>query len=272
VRVRAAQSPNRLEYLARLTLGVLRRPKLQRNQLDVLQEYTEGWSAYRNHLQHARVLEEWLSISGVDGGADFYNVDGKLSYQHFNSAEFYRRCLLDALKVHFPQLRSITEFGCGVGRNLLFLKLEMPHVICQGYELCTPGVELGRVAADKFGLSVQYAQLDFVNDPPEKYVLPKSDVAFTMFALEQIPRDVSRGLKNILDHVRMGAIHIEPVTENYPLTLRGIVGRIDHWKVDYLQAFDRSVRALENIGVVVEPVRSAHNPLMFPSLYVLRKG
>jgi SAM-dependent methyltransferase len=236
----------------------------------VLQEYTAGWTAYRDHLQRARVLDEWLSIPGLDGGAAFYNVEGKLSYEPFNSAEFYRQRLLEALKTYFPQAGSVTEFGCGVGRNLLFLKREMPRAECQGYELCAPGVEVGRAAAEKFGLSVQYAQLDFLNDPPEKYVLPTTDVAFTMFALEQIPRGLSRALKNILDHAKMGAIHIEPVVENYPLTLRGILGRIDHWKVDYLREFDRSARALKNVSVVVEPIHSAHNPLMFPSLYVLR--
>ena len=264
-------TPGRLSYLARLAAAVLRRPKLDRTKGSVLEEYSAGWNSYRGHLQQAGSLDAWLNIPGLDGTAAFYNIDGKLSYEEFNSTEYYRVCLIEALKRHFPSAKSVTEFGSGVGRNVLFLKNALPDVLCQGYELCPPGVELSVAAAEKFGLDVQYAPLDFINDGPERYILPASDVGFTMFALEQIPYAAPRALQNILSHVKMGSIHIEPVPENYPLSLRGFLGRIDHWKVNYLKGFDRAARSLKNIGVVVESVRSAHNPLMFPSLYVLKK-
>lgn len=263
--------PSRFAYLARMAIAIVRRPKIDRSTANVLREYSDGWSAMKERMLRARDLEEWLNIPGMDGAAGFYNVDGQLEYQNFNSADFYRRRLLDALGTYFPEAASITEFGAGVGRNLLFLKRERPDLTCQGYELCPPGVEIGQTAAERFGLAVRYAPLDFVNDPPAQYVLPVTDVGFTMFALEQIPREAGRAVRNILDHVRLGTIHMEPVPENYPFTPRGILGRIDHWKVDYLSGFDRAVRELRDIDVIVEPLSSAHNPFMFPSLYVLRR-
>ena len=118
---------------------------------------------------------------------------------------------------------------------------------------------------------MQYAQLDYVKDEADKYVHPQSDVAFTMFSLEQLPRSNERAVKNILEHVRLGSIHMEPVPENYPRSLRGMLGRIEHRKVDYLSGFDSTVRSLNLKDATLEKMSSAHNPLMFPSIYVLQK-
>jgi hypothetical protein len=260
-----------MEFLARTAYSVFRRPHLDRDKANVLQEYSEGWNQYRAHLDLARTLADWLRIGGVEDQLAYYNVDGELCYQAFDSAGFYRRTLLDALRRHFPQARSVTEFGAGVGRNLLFLKREIPDSDVYGYELCTPGVEVAQAAAQKFAVEAHYAQLDYLNDPPAKYVFPTTDVGYTMFSLEQLPRRSEQAMRNMLDHVRLGTLHIEPVPENYPFTLRGLLGRLDHWKVDYLRGFDRAARNLGLAQVIVERVSSAHNPLMFPSLYVLRK-
>lgn len=268
-----AQPPvGKLEFLARRAWTVLRRQKLNRDEINVLQEYSDGWDRYRAHLAAARSLDEWLRIPGWEDVPDFYNVQGRLSYEAFDSAGYYRRTLLEAVRKHFPQARSVTEYGSGVGRNLLYLKREMPQIEVYGYELCQPGVEVGRQAAEKFGIPARYEQLDYLRDPPEKYQLPVTDIAFTMFSLEQLPRDSARAARNILDHVRLGTLHIEPVPENYPFSLRGLLGRVDHWKVDYLSGFDRAVRTLGLREVIVESLASAHNPLMFPSLYILRKA
>lgn len=263
--------PNKIEFLARKAYFVLRRQRLDRDKTNVLQEYSDGWNQFRAHLDQARTLDDWLRIRGVEDQPAYYNVDGELRYESFDSAGYYRRILLDALRRHFPQAQSVIEFGAGVGRNVLFLKRERPDWDLYGYELCSPGVEVAQAAARRFAVQVRYAQLDYLNDPPAKYVLPTTDVGYTMFSLEQLPRQNEHAVRNMLDHVRLGTLHIEPVPENYPYTLRGLLGRFDHWKVDYLNGFDRAVRKLALERVIVERVGSAHNPLMFPSLYVLRK-
>jgi hypothetical protein len=255
-----------------MTYTVLRRPRLKRKTANVVQEYSDGWNQYRDYLRKAKSLEEWLRVPGVEDQPGFFNVDGRLSYQSFDYIGYYRHILLEALRRHFPAISSITEYGCGVGRNLLFLKSRFPQVAMYGYELCAPGVEIARAASEQFGFDCSFAQLDYLRSPSSQYVFPNSDVGFTMFSLEQIPKDSQVALRNILHHVRLGSLHIEPVRENYPLSLRGVLGRIDGWKVDYLSGFDRAVRSLGLKDVMVERLSSAHNPLMFPSLYVLRKG
>jgi hypothetical protein len=258
-------------FLAKTAAFVLRRRKLKRATTEVAQEYSQGWEDYGRYLERAETVDDWLRVRGVEDREDFFQVDGRLSYQAFDSAAFYRSSLLRLLLQSFPQVHSVTEFGCGVGRNLLYLKQQNPDLAVQGYELCVPGVEAGRAAARKFGFDVAYEQLDYLNDPPQKYVHPESDVAFTMFSLEQLPEGCDKALRNILSRVRLGSIHIEPVPENYPWTMRGVLGRIDHWKVGYLSGFDRAVRSLDLAGIEVHRLASAHNPLMFPSAYVLRK-
>jgi hypothetical protein len=165
----------------------------------------------------------------------------------------------------------VTEYGCGIGRNLLFIKQQLPHLKCYGYELCLPGVELARAAANKFGLDVQFSQLDYVNGLDSEYVFPNTDVSFTMYSLEQLPTSNKQAVENILCHTNHGSIHLEPVPENYPSTLRGIIGRIDHWKADYLRNFDKNVSSLDLKEVKAETLNTSHNPLMFPTLYVLKK-
>jgi hypothetical protein len=258
-------------FLLRTARSVLRRPKLRRDTSSVTAEYYDGWSSYRQQLERQQSLAGWLRIPGLEDLPAMYNVDGRLSYQAFDSLGYYRNVVLDALRRHFPHAESIVEYGAGLGRNVLFLKQANPDWTVYGYELCTPGVEIGTAAAKKFGVDVSYAQPDYLQDRQERFVFPPTDVGFTMFSLEQLPRDSGRALTNLLRHVRLGTIHIEPVPENYPPTLRGLLGRIDHWKADYLTGLDAAVRALDLRDIVVERLASAHNPLMFPSLYVLKK-
>lgn len=269
--MRGSEQKGKADFLARMCWTVLRRKKVNRDKINVLKEYSDGWAQYRSYLNQANSLDQWLRIPGVEDVPGFYNVNGQLSYEAFDSVGYYRRELLNALRKHFPQACSVAEFGAGVGRNLLFLKRELPDVTLYGYELCAPGVDVGGDAAAKFGINVRYAQLDYIHDGSEKYVFPVTDVAFTMFSLEQVPHENELAVHNILEHVKLGTIHIEPVPEKYPFSIRGLLGRLDHWKVDYLSGFDKAVRRLGLKDVIIEPVRSAHNPLMFPSLYILRK-
>lgn len=263
-----ATSP--LAYVLKTAAGVLRRPRLRREIQSVTDEYTAGWDSYRRYLDAANSLDEWLYLPGVDDVARHCRRFGKLEYSGFDSATYYRKSLLDALDRHFPNVRSITEFGSGLGRNLLYIKRERPHLEVYGYELCKPGVEIGQRASRKFGLDISFSQLDFTSPSNEGYVFPETDVGFTMFALEQVPRGVSIALRNFLSHVRQGTIHVEPVTEDYPWSPLGLLGRIDHWKVDYLSGFPAAVRTL-GLRAEHQLLDSSHNPLMFPSVYVLHR-
>jgi hypothetical protein len=259
-------------FMARSVITTFRRGQHDRVTKAVVDEYSIGWARHKPWLDRASSIESWLTVPGIEDAKGVFNVDGRLVVGEFRSADFYRDSLIKALQTHFPTATSFCEYGCGVGRNLLVLKRQFPDADCYGYELCQSGVDVARTAATKFGIDVKYSQLDYVNDPPEKYIFPDVDVAFTLFSLEQLPRHSDIALRNILARTRMGSVHMEPVRERYPNTARGYLGRIEHRKVDYLGDFDRTAHAVPDIDVTVEPLNSSHNPLMFPSVYILKKS
>lgn len=269
--MRSASFIENAEFLARSLVTTIRRHQSDRSKRAVEEEYSTGWTQYNAWLDRTDRIESWLRIPGVEDQASPSNVNGRLTTGAFDSGAYYRQVLIDAIHRYFPAARSFAEFGSGVGRNLIAVKQAIPEATCFGYELCHPGVDVARRAASKFNFDIQYAQLDYVNDPPDKYVFPVTDIAFTVFSLEQLPTQSGTALRNILPRVRLGTLHLEPVPENYPWVPRGILGRIEHRRVDYLGGFDAIARGTPGVSASFERMASAHNPLMFPSLYVLRK-
>lgn len=259
------------QWLMKATAIAISRPRLGRKTSNVTDEYSAGWSTYRQYLDQCESLEDWLTIKGVEDKKSYANINGKLKFQYFNSMDFNRDLLLKTIQRNFPDAQSITEFGCGIGRNLLYIKKHLPYMACFGYELCQPGVDIARLAAKRWNLDVQYNQLDYVNDEKDKYVFPASNLAFTMYSLEQLPDSNRQAMQNILQHTIDGSIHIEPVPENYPFNVRGIIGRLDHWKANYLRNFEQGLSTLGKIKIHRTALDSAHNPLMFPTLYVIKK-
>ena len=263
---------NEVQWLVKAGIYSVIRPKMNRQKLNVLDEYSAGWVSYSKYLDKCETLSDWLLIQGMEDVPSFCQVDGKMVYKKFDSGEFNKQKLFQTLQRDFPTATSVTEYGCGIGRNLLFLKQQMPHVDFYGYELCKPGVEIANAAAKKFGLDVKYSQLDYAEGDDSDFIFPNTDVAYTMYSLEQLPDSNKVAMENILRHTNLGSIHIEPVVENYPLTLRGLIGRLDHWKADYLKNFEKNISTLGLKEWQKDVLNTTHNPLMFPSVYILKKG
>ena len=249
----------------------LRRRKAVRDQAAVLREYAPGWSKFSDILDATHSLEDWLVQTNEDTGTGYFQLEGRLKYATFNSSNYYRTVLVSAIKRHFGAIESITEYGCGIGRNLLYLKQQFPALKCYGYELVSEAVEIARRAAKKFDEDVEYSQLDYLRDGSEKFVFPATDLAFTMFSLEQLPSGCDLALQNMLLRTRLGSIHLEPVPENYPYTLRGWIARVQHHKIGYLSGFPDAVTTQPLTSAICESMSSSHNPLMFPSMYALKK-
>jgi hypothetical protein len=253
-------------------LYLLATPRTRRDTEFVREGYTGSWSAYQKRLDRAKTLDEWLCIPGWDDAPTTHVYEGKVRHAGFDTNRYWMDEIEKTIREHFPGARSITEYGCGVGRNMLAMKKRFPEMACYGYELAEAGVEVARNAAKKFGLDVQYAQLDYVKDGPAKYVHPKTDLALTVFSLEQIPHVSPVAVKNMLDHVVLGTIHVEPVCENYPKSYLGVLGRLYSKRVDFLQNFDFGVRALPVSSVHRKVLDTSHNPLIpNPSVYALVK-
>jgi hypothetical protein len=262
---------NKIKWLANSAYTAVKSKKIDRQKSVVLDEYSVGWNLYRDYLNSSDKLDDWLRVKGLEDEPHYCNLAGKMEFSDFDMLNFNRRKILETIQREFPEAKSVTEYGSGLGRNLLYLKKNMPFIKFYGYELCQPGVELAQSAANKFGLSIDYSQLDYVEDEEKKYVFPKTDVAFTMYSLEQLPHTNKAAVENILRHTKFGSIHIEPVPENYPITFRGLIGKLDHWKINYLSNFEKNINSLNLDEIKREFIGYSHNSLMFPTLYVLKK-
>lgn len=250
----------------------LAKPQMTRDEAFVHEGYNDTWDGYRALLERSNTLEEWLYVKGFDDVDTTWFADGRVQRSAFDANGYYVDEIEKIIRAQFPNARSLTEYGCGAGRIILDVKKRFPEMECYGYDLCEAGVEVSRAAAAKFGMDVKFSQLDYIRDPESKYVHPKTDLAITVFSLEQIPHASPVALKNFLDHTNVATIHAEPVPENYPHNYWGVMGRIYTKRVDYLQNFDAATRALPTSDVSFRTMPKSHNPLIpAPSLYVLTK-
>src|SRR5262249_9193894 len=131
-------------FLAKATFGLIRQPRMRRTAAVVNDEYGQQWAQFPATLNAAMSLDEWLHIPRQDDLESYVNIAGKLERACLDSSRFYRQKILQALQTFFPQATSVIEYGCGIGRNLLFLKRALPYLRVYGYELAPQGVEVAR--------------------------------------------------------------------------------------------------------------------------------
>lgn len=253
------------------TLYLLAAGRMRRDTDFVVTGYESSWAAYETRLDSCRSVEEWLTIPGFDDKSRTQVFDGKVRHGSQDTNSYWMERAFEQIDARFPEASSITEYGSGVGRNVLRAKVRYPKFRCYGYELAGPGVAIAMKAAARFGVEVEYAKLDYVLDPPARYVHPTTDLALTIFSLEQIPYASALAVSHMLDHANLGSIHVEPVLEHYPKSYRGMLARVYSAQVDYLRNFDGAVRSLGLAEVHHELLATSHNPLIFPSIYTLLK-
>lgn len=164
---------------------------------------------------------------------DFILLNNKIIYNDVRTA---RMCLLSFIvenfrdALHIPNATFI-EFGCGDGRNLLYLKRCFPSAIFIGYELSQKSVELCRAAATHFNLDVEFHQADISTCTAES--LNSGTICFSVHAIEQIPFGYDNAISVMYKLASRGVYLFEPVDELYPLSPRGIISRLR------VVAFDR---------------------------------
>ena len=111
-------SPSCPAFLAKTTASVLSRPRLRRKTANVTEEYSAGWEAYRGYLESAATLAEWLRIPGVEDKPNYFNVQGQLRFENFDSGGFYRNTLLKAIShdIAIGPIELLTKDGGRSGR------------------------------------------------------------------------------------------------------------------------------------------------------------
>jgi SAM-dependent methyltransferase len=211
--------------------------------------------------------EYWASNGSLD---DLIYSDNQTSKWILNGGRLEvgtdriaREYLLERLEKRIGELLpeghgTVVEFGCGMGRNLFFLKRKFPSLKLVGLELTPSTVESARKLAREAGLDITFE----VADMTKKLPIEGADVAFSVHALEQLPRDFPAAVDNMLAVAAKGAVFFEPVHELFPKTLRGLAARFRIFNADHLNGLVAHLETSANAKIVsAKAMPTVGNPL-----------
>ena len=101
-------------------------------------------------------------------------------------------------------MKSVFEFGCGMGKNLVVLKGKMPKLICYGIDLNAAAVDYGH---RKFGLDLHEGdEITLSKMPSEAF-----DMCITCSVLNHLPEDITH---TIVGHLKRICIKYILILEN----------------------------------------------------------
>ncbi len=250
-----------LHYGLRAALG----RRVERDVSHVMEEY-----------DHETRTEHWKSdievddlILGDDQSERWILRDSKLDR---GTTRDGRRYLLERLATHIAELLpdgrgTVVEFGCGTGRNLFYLAQRFPRLALIGIELTPKTVERARAVARDKGWEITFLVGDMTS-PPE--IGRTVDVAYSVHALEQLPRTFRLAVDAMLDLASQGVVFLEPVHELFPHTILGLAGRFRIYNADYLNGLLGYLKEKDANVVKASPLTTAGYPLNRTTEIVVR--
>lgn len=199
-------------------------------------------------------------IFGDTADSDFVLLAGRTAYRPLSDARRnVANTLLDLIAAATVPGDTVIEFGCGDGRNLIFLKHKLPDRQFIGLELSSCSVDLCHAAASHYGVPVLFEAADVTKDLSA--VLPKANVCFSVHALEQMPRGFQQAIRNMLSAKPKQIILLEPIHELYAWSIRGILGACRARVMDRLSGLPRFLQQVPVRIVRATPLGHADNPL-----------
>jgi SAM-dependent methyltransferase len=149
---------------------------------------------------------------------------------------------------YFAQMRSIYEFGCGSGFNLVALARQLPGKKLLGLDWSKSSNETVSLIRKALDIDVTGRHFDFFA-PDRSLALGRDCGVLTMCALEQVGARHDAFLSYLLDAEPGVCVHMEPLLELYEDShLVDYLAVRYHRKRGYLQGFLPALRALESSG------------------------
>ena len=126
----------------------------------------------------------------------------------------YVRMMQEHIGDRMEGCKSIHEFGCGTGFNLLAMKRRFPGATVAGYDYSRAAVALASESARHYGLSITTSRFDMATQEPIAYTLGPDSGVFTFGALEQLgPRRFQAFIDYLIEQRPSIVVHVEPVPE-----------------------------------------------------------
>lgn len=243
------------------------RKRVQRDVSQVMDEY-----------DHERRTEHWKAETGLE---DLILGDDRTQKWIIKDSRAVRGTVRDARQFLLERLAgrieellpegrgTVVEFGCGTGRNLLYLAGRFPELDLIGIEITPKTVERARQTAKEHGLRVTFLEGDMTSPPDIETAV---DVVYSVHALEQLPRNFDRAVDSMLSLARRGVVFFEPVHELFPRTLLGMAGRFRIYNADYLNGLLTYLKQGGARIVDAKAMTTAGYPLNHTTEVVVRTG
>lgn len=165
---------------------------------------------------------------------------------------------------HLADYKSVYEFGCGTGHNLVQLAELYPEKALYGFDWAKSSQEILRIAAERFGLNIKGGGFNFF-DPDETLAFDPDSAVFTFGALEQVGPNHERYLDFILKRKPKLCVDVAGLHELYDEAhLLDYLALLYHKRRNYLTGYLTRLQQLEAEGRV-EIVKVHHQ--LFGNLY-----
>lgn len=143
---------------------------------------------------------------------------------------------------------TVVEFGCGDGRNLIYLQRALPDGDFVELEPSEVSCALARRLAERFDADVTIHEADVTAELPAALPARSAALAYSCHALEQMPRIFGRALANMAVVSRNAIALFEPVPELWPWNRRGVVSRLRVGAIDRMRGLTGAAARLAGGG------------------------
>jgi SAM-dependent methyltransferase len=158
----------------------------------------------------------------------------------------------------------VLEMGSGNGRNLLYLKQQLPDRHFFGLELSPVSVHLAQALSARHGLEVGFQQANACEALPAS-VPAGVDLVYSSHALEMMPRIFVKAIGGMLKLARSHVLFFEPVPELWPSSARGAASHLRAYVMDRLRGFmpvlEQQVKDAGWRVVSAERLKTSTNPI-----------
>lgn len=244
-------------------------------------EYEHGqWSKVLSSKEWRRhqSVRDYVTSSSSGDTSIMCIVDGVVTSARRSSYYCYRAQKLSGIMKRYARSTDrLVEIGAGAGTNLFSLYSEdLPFRSFIGLDISRNAIQAGSEIASHFGItSITFDSIDLLNGDDPGYPLLRGNTVFTYYCLEQLHRNLSVVIENILRAKPSIIINIEPTREllrrSSLLDLNSIV--YSH-AMDYPGNIISTLRSYADMGrIVIDSVEKLdYAPTLrnYPSLVVWR--
>lgn len=151
-------------------------------------------------------------------------------------------------KTYFASHKTIYEFGCGPGCNLVMLAKMFPEKTIIGLDFVPSAVELVNLLREKAHLPVKGGLFDMIHPDPD-FHLDADSVVFTSCSIEQLGNQYGAFIEYLLTQKPALCVHVEPLAEVYDReNLMDYLAYKFHMKRHYPDGLLELIRELESTG------------------------